>query len=209
MVIKFRVPRAIKCSSVEAANIDSQISLFLEKGIIVESSQEHEQFISTIFLREKKNGSFRMILNLKELNTWINYNHFKMDSIHTCIQLMKPHYFMGSVDLQNAYYSIPVHPAHQKYLKFAWQGKLYQFTCLAQGLASAPRLFTKIMKPVFATLRGKGHLSSSYLDDSFLVGSSYDECKANIRDTLDLLRALGFYPNEDKSVIKPTHKYNI
>lgn len=147
-----------------------------------------------------------MILNLKELNTWINYNHFKMDSIHTCIQLMKPHYFMGSVDLQNAYYSIPVHPAHQKYLKFAWQGKLYQFTCLAQGLASAPRLFTKIMKPVFATLRGKGHLSSSYLDDSFLVGSSYDECKANIRDTLDLLRALGFYPNEDKSVIKPTHK---
>lgn len=99
MVIKFRVPRAIKCSSVEAANIDSQISLFLEKGIIIESSQEHEQFISTIFLREKKNGSFRMILNLKELNTWINYNHFKMDSIHTCIQLMKPHCFMGSDDL--------------------------------------------------------------------------------------------------------------
>jgi len=55
------------------------------------------------------------------------------------------------------------------------------------------------MKPVFATLRGKGHLSSGYLDDSFLVGYSYDECQSNINDTLKLL------PNEDESVLKPTH----
>ena len=103
------------------------------------------------------------------------------------------------------YYSIPVHPEQQKYLKFVWDNKLYQFTCLAQGLACAPRLFTKVMKPVFATLRGKGHLSSGYLDDSFLVGYSYDECQSNINDTLKLLKDLGFCPNEDKSVLKPTH----
>jgi len=60
------------------------------------------------------------------------------------------------------------------------------------------------MKPVFA-LRGKGHLSSGYLDDSFLVGYSYDECQSNINDTLKLLKNLGFCPNEDKSVLKPTH----
>ena len=61
------------------------------------------------------------------------------------------------------------------------------------------------MKPVFATLRGKGHLSSGYLDDSFLVGYSYVECQSNINDTLKLLKDLGFCPNEDKSVLKPTH----
>jgi len=114
---------------------------------------------------------------------------------------------MGSIDLKDAYYSIPAHPEHQKYLKFVWDNKLNQFTCLAQGLACAPRLFTKVMKPVFATLRGKGHLSSGYLhvDDSFLVGYSYDECQSNINDTLKFLKDLGFCPNEDKSVLKPTH----
>ena len=61
------------------------------------------------------------------------------------------------------------------------------------------------MKPVFATLRGKGHLSSGYLDDSFLVGYSYVECQSNINGTLKLLKDLGFCPNEDKSVLKPTH----
>ena len=93
---------------------------------------------------------------------------------------------------------------HQKYLKFAWGCKLYQFTCLAQGLACAPRLFTKVMKPVFATLGGKGHLSSTYFDDSWFVGYSYEECKSNIVDTTNLLRELGLYPHEDKSVTTPT-----
>ena len=145
-----------------------------------------------------------MILNLKELNKWVNYNHFKMDSIHTCTHLMKRNCYMGSIDLHDASYSIPVNRDHQKYLKFAWGGKLYQFTCLAQGLACVPRLFTKIMKPVFATLRGKGHLSSTYLDDSWLVGYSYEECKSNIEETSNLLRELGLYPHENKSVTTPT-----
>ena len=54
-------------------------------------------------------------------------------------------------------------------------------------------------------LRGEGHLSRGYLDDSFLLGYSYDECQSNINDTLKLLKDLGFCPNEDKSVLKPTH----
>ncbi len=70
---------------------------FLKKGIIVKCCHEPDQFISTVFLREKKDGTFRMILNLKEFNKWVNYNHFKMESILTCTQLMKPHCYMGSI----------------------------------------------------------------------------------------------------------------
>ena len=52
----------------ETSNITSQITIFLEKGIIIESSHEFGQFVSTVFLREKKDGTFRIIFNLKELN---------------------------------------------------------------------------------------------------------------------------------------------
>ena len=201
---QFRIPRPLKCSALEANNIDRQITIFLEKGIIVVSSHEPDEFISTVFLREKKNGTFRMILNLKDFNKWVHYNHFKMDSIQTCVQLMKPYCYMGSIDLKDAYFSIPIHKDHQKYLKFCWKNTLYQFTCLPQGLACAPRLFTKLMKPVLASLRERGHLSSGYLDDSLLVGYSYTECKSNIVDTTNLLTNLGLYPHEDKSVTIPT-----
>ena len=65
---------------------------------------------------------------------------------------------MTSIDLRDAYYSIPVSPTYRKYLKFIWRDQLYQFTCLPMGLSSSPRIFTKIMKPVFAHLRSEwGH----------------------------------------------------
>ena len=115
----------------EAYHVDSQIGKFLQKGIIVASSHEQGEFISNIFLQPKKHRSFRMILNLKELNKFVQYHHFKMESIHTCTQLMRPGRYMTSIDLQDAYYLIPIDTEHQKYLKFMWRGKLYHFTCLA------------------------------------------------------------------------------
>ena len=187
------------------AALEQQIQDFLSRDILVESHHEATEFISPVFLREKKNGTFRMILNLKELNRFIVYHHFKMDNIESCIHLMKPMCFMASTDLSDAYFSVPVDPSHQKYLKFLWKGRLYQFTCLAQGLSCAPRVFTKLLKPVYSHLRLKGHVSSGYLDDSFLEGDSYDACLSNVQDTLTLLRDLGFCPNLDKSVAQPTH----
>ena len=187
------------------AALEQQIQDFLSRDILVESHHESTEFISPVFLREKKNGTFRMILNLKELNRFIVYHHFKMDNIESCVHLMKPMCFMASIDLSDAYFSVPIDPSHQKYLKFLWKGRLYQFTCLAQGLSCAPRVFPKLLKPVYSHLRLKGHVSSGYLDDSFLEGDSYDTCLSNVQDTLTLLRDLGFCPNLDKSVVQPTH----
>lgn len=177
---------------------------FLDRGIIRPSQHELTEFISPVFLREKKNGSFRLILNLKEFNKFVAPYHFKMDNIETCICLMKQNCFMASIDLSDAYFSVPIHTDHQKYFKFLWKGKLYQFTCLAQGLSSAPRMFTKLLKPMYSVLRQQGHVSSAYLDDSFLEGDTFESCKSNALDTLDILENLGFCPNYAKSVITPT-----
>ena len=47
-------------------------------------------FISTIFTRQKKDGSFRTILNLKHLNHYVNYKDFKMESLNEFfIKLLK------------------------------------------------------------------------------------------------------------------------
>ena len=77
---------------------------------------------------------------------------------------------MASVDLKDAYYSVPVAKEDRKYLKFEWQGCYYEYTCLPDGLACAPRLFTKIFKPVYSHIRSMGHICMGHIDDSFLVG---------------------------------------
>ena len=55
-----------------------------------------------------------MILNLKNLKTYVEYNHFKMDTLESAICLMRPSCYMASIDLKEAYYSVPIAKDHQK-----------------------------------------------------------------------------------------------
>jgi hypothetical protein len=112
---------------------------------------------------------------------------------------------MSSIDLKDAYYSIPIATEHQKYLKFMWKDQLYCFTCLPMGLTSSPRIFTKLMKPIFATLRSKfGHICLAYIDDSLYIGQSDVECAEATLHAVELLSKLGLHVNQEKSRMLPS-----
>ena len=198
-----RIPKLIQFSEHETELIQSEIDNFLAKGIIRECEHEAGEFVSNIFIRPKKNGKIRVVLNLKSLNRMVVYQKFKMDTVHSVCTLIKRDCYLASLDLQDAYYSVPVHPESQKYLKFYWRNKLYCYQCLPNGLSSAPRVFVKLLKPVFAVLRKQGHISSVYIDDVFLVGNNMPLCQRNVHDTKLLLAELGFCIHEIKSVEVP------
>ena len=62
------------------------------------------------------------------------------------------------------------------------------------GLSSSPRVFTKVMKPVFAYLRSQfGHTCLGYIDDSFYLENSYMECELATLRAVQLIISLGFY----------------
>jgi hypothetical protein len=195
-----------KFSSAEQQAIDSEIAEFLSKRIIEQSHSEYGEIISPIFLRPKKEtGKVRVIFNLKHLNEAVTYRKFKMDTLESAIKLMRPGCFMTSIDLRDAYYSVPITPEHRKYLKFMWRGVLYQFTSLPMGLTSSPRLFTKILKPVFATLRSRyGHCCSGYIDDSIYIEDTVKLSEEATLDAAQLITRLGFVVHPSKSVFEPT-----
>lgn len=184
--------------------VRKEIKTLLDKGVIKQSHHEPGEFISTIFLRPKPDGTFRMILNLKEFNQSVEHHHFKMNTLDTVTKMIKPGCYMASVDLKDAYYTVPIHKDHQKFLKFEFKGCLYKYTCLPNGLSSAPRIFTKMLKPVYSTLHNQGHISMGYIDDSYLQGDTRDECRCNIVSTATLFTELGFYIHPNKSVFVPT-----
>ena len=113
---------------------------------------------------------------------------------------------MASVDLKDAYYSIPIAKEDTKLLMFQWKGKYYQFTCLPNGLLSAPWIFTQILKSVYALLRSIGHTCMGHIDDSLLAGQRYNSCHRNMADTVSLFTNHGFTIHPVKSVLQPQQK---
>ena len=104
------------------------------------------------------------VSNLKFLNESVNHQHFKMDTIRDVLLIVKQNCYFTIFDSKLAYFSVNAHPS-SKWLRFIWNGKRYQFTCLA----SAPRRFVKLMTPVFSHLRKLGMTVLGYIDDCIFI----------------------------------------
>ena len=127
-----------------------------------------------------------------------------MESINHIIDIVRPNVYMASIDLKDAFYSIPIHPEHKKYLKFAVLSKIYQYTCMPNGYGPAMRIFTKVTKVPFSHLRSKGFVS--FVDDSYLPVNTYKARLHYIENTIELLQNLGFTIHPTKSTLTPTQR---
>ena len=188
----------------EASILDAEIDKLLKSGVIEKSLPEPGQVCSPIFLRDKPDGSHRMILNLKRLNEDIEYQHFKMDTLETILNLVDENDFITTIDIKSAYYTVKIHPDYQKYLKFTHRSIMYKFICLPNGLSPAPRLFTKIMKPVLGFLRLLRVIVAIYIDDLINLHKSKETCALNTERIITLLEKLGFTINMMKSKLEPS-----
>ena len=180
------------------------IDNLLLKGAIEQCKPSKDQFLSSYFLVPKPDGSHRFILNLKKLNEFIETDHFKIEDIRTAKRLVFPGFFMCSIDLEDAYYLIPIHKCSKRFLRFEFEGKLFQFSCLPFGLNVSPYVFTKVLKPVMNYLRLRGLSSVIYLDDILCIGKDFEDCKSNLRLTIELFNFLGFIINFKKSNLIPS-----
>ncbi|KAK2551360.1 Transposon Tf2-6 polyprotein [Acropora cervicornis] len=152
--------------------IDLEVQKMLQKGAIRRTSFDPRQFISNLFIIPMKCGDLRPVINLKPLNEFVQYHHFKMEGLNTLLDLLSGSEFFTTIDLKDAYFSIPIHADHCKYLRFEWNSTLFEFICLPFGLSSAPRVFTKVLKPFVASIRNKGIRLVIYLDDMAIISSS-------------------------------------
>ena len=105
--------------------------------------------------------------------------------------------------LQDAYYSVPIHPGQTKFLKFIWKNQLYKFLALPNGSCCSPSKFKKLMKRPIATLRLDGHNIVISIDDLINAGLRFDECIENVITSIKVLKSLGFVTHLGKSIFLP------
>ena len=117
------------------------------------------------------------------------------ESIRTCLV---PGKCISSIDLSDAYLHIPIHPNSRKYLRFCHRSQVFQFTSLPFGLATAPQVFTMIVKEVKLMALSRGLRLHQYLD--WLIRSqSQEEAQVNTQAVVDLTQSFRWIINQEKS----------
>ncbi len=108
------------------------------------------------------------------------------------------------MNLKDAHLTIPLHKEDRKFLQIKWREKLYQFSSLCFGLASAPWAFTKLLRPTVSFLRKQGMGLIIYLDDILFLNQSKEGVEQDFLKAVRVLEACGFLVNFDKSIGKGT-----
>ena len=114
-----------------------------EEGIRASSSR----LLQPSFCYTQSHGGGGAVIDLSRLNHAVNVSHFHMETTQSVFQSLRPGDWMVSLDLQDAYLQVPVHPSSRCYLQFCVGNSVLQFRALCFGLSTAPQTFTRVMGP--------------------------------------------------------------
>ena len=184
----------VKAAAAHHPVIQKEVDELLAKGAI-EPSSGGAGFYSSMFVVRKHTGGLRPILNLKCFNHFMHIPSFKMPTLKHVWQLIQQGDFAFSIDLQDAYLHVLIVKHHCHFLHFAWHNVPYQWKVLPFGLATAPRVFTSLMKPIFFLCCCKGLHIVIYLDDILVLVCSKQAGKRACLFLHSLLVCLGLHIN--------------
>ena len=80
--------------------IKQEINKLVDKRVIEAVEYNPQHILSCIFVTPKRDGSYRLTLNLKKFSRLVVNHHFKMHSLYTITKLLVPNCFMASIDLK-------------------------------------------------------------------------------------------------------------
>ncbi|XP_065902073.1 uncharacterized protein [Dysidea avara] len=196
----------ITVSREQQSVLQEEVSKLREKGAVHPVQQSEAHIISPIFVVPKSGGGWRLIIDLRYLNSHIVPPHFKMEGLYMLPSIISQGWFMVKLDLKDAYLTIPV--AQESWNLLTFQAgpphNLMQFQCLPFGLCTAPFTFSKVTKPATQFLRQLGIHLIIYLDDLLLAAPTKDQLLVDLSTAIWLLTSLGFLINIPKSITAPT-----
>ena len=129
-----------------------------------------------------------------------------MEGLHLPKDMQKENDYMCKIDLNDTYFCVALHRKHWKYIRFCWEGQLYEFLGLCFGLEPVSRIFTKLLKIHIKWINIWIIVS---LDDMLLMRQKIEDLNMGRNTLIFLLQQLGFRINLKKPVLSATQKLEL
>ena len=185
--VKQRPRRFPRCSADE---LRKQVSEMAENSIIRPSASS---WASNALLVRKKDGSYRMCIDYRELNAKTkNLDEYMLPRIDDTIDALSRAKFFCTLDLIQGYHQVELEESAKPKTAFIapqCNPSQWEFNYMPFGLKGAPKTFQCMMDHLRRRLDYR--VALAYLDDIILYGTTIDECVINLRLVFERVRAAG------------------
>ncbi|GJT79274.1 putative nucleotidyltransferase, ribonuclease H [Tanacetum coccineum] len=177
----------------EMKELAEQLKELSDKGFIRPSSSP---WGAPILFVKKKDGSFRMCIDYRELNKLTVKNRYPLPRIDDLFDQLQGSSIYSKIDLRSGYHQLRVREEDIPKTAFRTRYGHYEFRVMPFGLTNAPAVFMDLMNRVCKPYLGKFVIV--FIDDILIYSRNEKEHEEHLKTILELLKKEELYAKFSK-----------
>ncbi|KAJ0556778.1 putative nucleotidyltransferase, Ribonuclease H [Helianthus annuus] len=177
----------------ELQELSNQLQELLDKGFIRPS---FSPWGAPVLFVKKKDGTFRMCIDYRELNKLTIKNRYPLPRIDDLFDQLQGSSFYSKIDLRSGYHQLRVQEESIPKTAFRTRYGHYEFLVMPFGLTNAPAVFMDLMNRVCKPYLDKFVIV--FIDDILIYSRSKEEHEQHLRLILELLKNEKLYAKFSK-----------
>ncbi|GKC76682.1 putative reverse transcriptase domain-containing protein [Tanacetum coccineum] len=165
----------------EMEELSGQLKELQDKGFIRPSSSPWGALV--LFVK-KKDGSFRMCIDYRELNNLTIKNHYPLPRIDDLFDQLQGLQYFSKIDLRSGYHQLRVHEDDIPKTAFRTRYGHFEFRIMPFGLTNAPAVFMDQMNRVCRLYLDKFLIL--FIDDILIYSKTREEHEVDLGLILEL-----------------------
>ena len=178
-----RIQKPHRMGPKELAELKNQLEELEHKGFIRPSSSN---WGSPVVFVKKSDGSLRMCIDYRELNSVTIKNKYPLPRINDLFDQLNGAKVFSRLDLASGFHQMKVEETSVKYTAFNTRYGLYEFLVMPFGLTNAPSYFVDLMNRIFRDYLDKFVLI--FIDDILIYSKTVEEHEKHLHMVLSRLR---------------------
>lgn len=190
LVDKYCCKRPYRCTIEDKKEIEQQISKLLQRKLIEESYSPFAAPVTLAYKKEEGTKS-RLCVDFRDLNKIVVPQSQPFPLIEDLMAKTRNCEFFSTLDINSAFWSIPLKVEDRQKTAFVTQEGHFQWTCLPFGLKTSPAIFQRILSNIIRRHK-LSEFTVNYIDDILIFSKTFKEHINHLSLLLDAILQEGF-----------------